>query len=124
MERYEFLLTPPQRGREFGRRKMMAEWELAQRQPADQLAKLHFFSMMKHQADGDVEFRITVKEFATPEPGMQFLAEADKQVNQNGLPYRPCGWGSSLLKALSDCMREIERFPYDAALQSEGSQGA
>lgn len=102
----------------------MAEWELAQRHTADQLARLHFFSMMKHQTDGEVEFRITVKEFATPDPGMQFLAEADKQVNQNGLPYRPCGWGSSLLKALSDCIREIERFPYDAALQPERTKGS
>jgi hypothetical protein len=102
----------------------MAEWEMAQRQPAEQLARLHFFSMTKRQADGDVEFRITIKEFATPEPGMQFLAEADKQVNQNGLPYRPCGWGSSLLKALSDCIREIERFPYDAALSSARPQGS
>ena len=93
----------------------MSEWEFAQAEPEQQLAKLHHFSMCKRQVSGDVEFTITVKEFLTPkDPAMGFFAEADKQTNQGVAPYTPVGWGKTLLAALAECMREVERFPHRA----------
>ena len=92
----------------------MSEWTFAQTQPSDELAQLHFFSMKKCQADGDVEFRITVKEYVDRNQyHMRFFAEADKQTNQKTAPFLPCGWGESLLEALSECVRSIHRFPYE-----------
>jgi hypothetical protein len=92
----------------------MAEWQLTQSHPSEQLAKLHFFSIKKQQANGEIEFRIVVKEFAAIEDrSMQFFAEADKQTNQSTAPYTPTGWGPNLFKALSDCIRAIHRFPYE-----------
>jgi hypothetical protein len=44
---------------------------------------------------------------------MQFLAQADKQTNQKSAPFTPTGWGSTLLEALSQCVREVHRFPYE-----------
>lgn len=77
--------------------------------------ELRFFTMKKRQPDGDVYFRITVKEFATAPPGqyVRFFAEADKAVNQKTAPIVPSGWGDSVLKALADCMRMIRQFPYE-----------
>ena len=66
------------------------------------------------QGDREIEFRISVKEFVMPpDPAMRFYAEADKQTNQNTMPYTPTGWGTTLLKALSECMLAIRRFPYE-----------
>jgi hypothetical protein len=91
----------------------MDEWKYAQRDPAEQLARLHFFSMMKVQPDGEVEFKITVKEFVTPkDPAHLFFAQADKQTNQKIAPYTPSGWGKSLFEALLECVKEINRFRY------------
>jgi hypothetical protein len=93
----------------------MSDWEFAQAEPEQQLAKLHHFSMVKRQDGGDVEFTITVKEYLTPkDPAMGYFAEADKQTNQGVAPYTPIGWGKTLLAALAQCMREVERFPYRA----------
>ncbi len=93
----------------------MAEWTFAQSDNRDELAQLHFFSVNKHQGDRVIEFRITVKEYATPNSlSMRFYAEADKQTNQNTAPYTPNGWGATLLQALSDCVKAIQRFPYEA----------
>ncbi len=93
----------------------MSEWEFAQAEPEQQLAKVHLFSMVKRQDGGDVEFTITVKEYLTPkDPAMGYFAEADKQTNQGVAPYTPIGWGKTLLAALAQCMREVERFPYRA----------
>jgi hypothetical protein len=98
----------------------MAEWELAQTKPADQLAQLHFFAMKKREAKGEVEFRITVREYVLQQDqSMRFFAEADRQTNQNTAPYTPCGWGPTLLKALSECMLAIHRFPYEGPLPGE-----
>lgn len=92
----------------------MAEWHFAQTDPADQLAQLHYFSVKKQHAGGEVEFIITVREFATPKEVFQrFFALADKQTNQKAVPFTPCGWGDSLLKALSDCVQAVHRFPYE-----------
>jgi hypothetical protein len=91
----------------------MNEWGYAQRDPAEQLARLHFFSMTKLQAGGDVDFVITVKEYVTPkDPALVFFAQADKQTNQRVAPYTPSGWGKTLLAALEECVREVNRFPY------------
>jgi hypothetical protein len=88
----------------------MRDWGFAQTHNSQQLAELHTFSIMK----GDVEFIITVKEYVTPkEPTMHFFAQADKMTNQKTAPYRPSGWGKSLLEALSECVKAINRFPYE-----------
>jgi len=53
----------------------MADWKLVQRDPSEALAKLHFFSVAKKHASGEIEARITIKEFATPKMSeMQFFA--------------------------------------------------
>ncbi len=92
----------------------MNEWTFAQTDPAQQLARLHYFSVMKSHAYGEVEIVITVKEFAEPKDrAMAFFAQAGAQTNQATTPYRPCGWGDSLFTALAECVREIERFPYE-----------
>ena len=96
----------------------MAEWELAQEHPSDELAQLHFFSMKKVQPDGVVEFQIVVREYVafTENRSMRFFAEANRQTNQSAAPYTPCGWGSTLSKALSECVKAIHRFPYEGPM--------
>jgi len=92
----------------------MKEWGFAQTNANEELAQLHYFSMKKHQANGEVEFLIVVREYITPkEPTMHFFAQADKETNQNTAPYRPCGWGKTMLEALSECVRSVNRFPYE-----------
>lgn len=95
----------------------MNDWVYAQSHPSEQLARLHHFSMLKRAPSGaEVEFTITVKEFATPKDGaLVFFAQSDKQTNQGVAPYTPCGWGKTLLGALQECVREINRFPYHEA---------
>lgn len=91
----------------------MNDWGYAQNDPSEQLARLHFFSMIKHQDGQEIEFTIKVKEFITPKDGaMLFFAEADKQTNQKVFPYTPCGWGRTMLLALSECIKAVNRFPY------------
>ena len=95
----------------------MQEWGFAQTHPSQQMAELHMFSITKVQPDGEVEFIVTVKEYLTPkEPAMQFFAQADKMTNQKTAPYRPCGWGKTLLEALSECVKAINRFPYEGRM--------
>lgn len=92
----------------------MKEWGFAQTHVSQQLAQLHLFSVTKTQPDGDVEFVVTVKEYITPkEPTMHFFAQADKMTNQKTAPYRPNGWGKTILEALSECVKAINRFPYE-----------
>ncbi|MGC2331013.1 MAG: hypothetical protein WA581_06150 [Candidatus Acidiferrales bacterium] len=93
----------------------MAEWHYAQGDLSDELAQLSFYSMKKHQDGREIEFRITVCEYAVQPAGQhaRFFAEADKHVNQKLAAILPHGWGHSVLEALSDCMRMIRQFPYD-----------
>jgi hypothetical protein len=35
-----------------------------------------------------------------------------RDLNQRTAPFRPCGWGSTLSAALSECIRNIRRFEY------------
>ena len=97
----------------------MEEWTFAQSDPAEQLAKLQFFSMKKREPEAEIEFVITVKEYATPEDAsMRFFAQADKQTNQKTAPFTPCGWGSTLLKALAECVQAVHRFRYEVPERS------
>ena len=91
----------------------MADWEYAETDPAEELAQLHYFSVKKREPEGEIEFVITVKEFASRNAmHMRFYAQADKEINQTGAPFRPFGWGDTLLNALCECIRAIRRFPY------------
>jgi hypothetical protein len=95
---------------------MSSDWGYAQTDPSEQLARLYFFSMIKHQDGQEIEFTIKVKEYVTPKDGaLLFFAEADKQTNQQLAPYTPTGWGRTMLVALSECMKNINRFPYHEA---------
>jgi hypothetical protein len=92
----------------------VADWLYAEMDPAEELAQLHHFSFKKRQPEGEIEFVITVKEFASRNAlQMQFYAQADKEVNQRNVPFRPFGWGDTLLSALSECMRSIRQNPYE-----------
>lgn len=94
--------------------KDMKEWGFAQILPTDQLAHLQFFSVKKPHAQGTVEFHITVYEYVRPpDPAMCFFAQADKQTNQKSTPFTPCGWGRTLVDALTECVRAVHRFPYE-----------
>jgi hypothetical protein len=95
----------------------LEDWKYAQRTDSERLAKLHYFSMQKEQGSDKVEFVITVREYVRPpDPSMPFFAEADKETNQKTAPFRPCGWGQSLSEAVSNCMDEIRRFPYEGTV--------
>jgi hypothetical protein len=90
----------------------VTEWIYAQNDPSEELAQLHYFSFKKRQADREVEFVITVKEFASRNAlQMRFYAQADKEVGQGGGAFRPFGWGDSLLSALSECVGVIRQHP-------------
>ena len=68
----------------------MSDWHYAQEKPTERLCKIEHYSMLKQQAGGDVEFHITVREYVNPpDPAMRFLAEADKQTNQQTAPLHP-----------------------------------
>jgi hypothetical protein len=99
----------------------LEDWKFAQRDDAERLAKLHYFSMQKEQGSQEIEFVITIHEYVKPkDPSILFFAEADKETNQRTAPYRPHGWGRSLSEALSNCMEEIRRFPYEPAGMAAG----
>jgi hypothetical protein len=92
----------------------MKEWGFAQSNPAERLAELHYYSILKSHPRGEVEIVITIREFITPkDPDMLFFAQADKQTNQKTAPFTASGWGRTLLDALSECIKAINRFPYE-----------
>ena len=92
----------------------MAEWVHAQKDPAEELAQLHYFSFKKRQGEGEIEFVITVKEYASRNAmQMRFYAQADREINQKTAAFRPFGWGDSLLGALTECMRVIREYAYE-----------
>lgn len=85
----------------------------AQKHPSERLARLHYFSVKKKHAAGEIELRITVKEFATPEVGsLRFFAMTDLPFDQT-TKYQPCGWANSLLGALSECLINCRKFPFE-----------
>jgi hypothetical protein len=86
----------------------MSEWQFIDSDQAEELAQLHFFSVKK----GDVEFVITVKEYAQRNPQhMRFFAQADKQVNQKTAPFFPFGWGETMIQSLTECIKSIRKYP-------------
>jgi hypothetical protein len=92
----------------------MSDWKHAQRDPSEALAQLHFFSVKKKHAAGEIEARITVHEFATPEIGaLQFFAMADIELNQKTLRFQPSGWSDTLAGAISECLKNLRRFDYE-----------
>jgi hypothetical protein len=98
----------------------MREWGFAQTHPSQELALLHHFSIKKAYAGGEVELIITVREYITPkDPTMPFFAQTDLELNQNTAPYRPSGWGKTMLEALSECVKNINRFPYEGVNAAE-----
>lgn len=95
------------------------DWKYITTEPEEALARLHFFSVKKPYPGGEVELRITIREFSRPDIGaLQFYAETDQMLNQGTAPFRPCGWGKTLSEALSDCLRNIRRFDYEAGQAS------
>ncbi len=94
----------------------MDEWKMLQKDPSEALAKIHNFAFTKQHAGGEIEARITVKEFASAKTtDMKFYACADVELNQKTMPFKPCGWGESLFCALSDCIRNLRRFDFEQA---------
>jgi hypothetical protein len=92
----------------------MADWKLVQRDPSEALARLHFFSVTKKHSCGEIEARITIKEFATPKMSeMQFFAIADIELNQRTLKFQPFGWSDTLMGALAECMRNLRKFDFE-----------
>jgi len=92
----------------------VAEWVHAQTDPAEELAQLHYWSFKNRQSNVEIEFVITVKEFASRNAlQMRFYAQADKEVNQRVAAFRPFGSGDSLLHALGECIRSIRQYPYE-----------
>ena len=70
----------------------MEDWKFAQKDPSECLAKLHFYSVTKKHACGEIEARITVKEFATCKTSdLKFYASADIELNQKTVPFKPFG---------------------------------
>jgi hypothetical protein len=97
----------------------MDEWKYVQRDPSESLARLHFFSVTKKHSSGEIEARITVKEFATAElRDMQFFAVADIELNQKTLKFQPVGWSQTLMGALAECMRNLRKFEYECLEQT------
>ena len=78
----------------------MQDWGYAQRDPGEQLARVHHFSMCKIEPDREIEMTITVKEFFTPkDPALLFFAEADKQTNQKVAPYHSLRLGQDAARS-------------------------
>jgi hypothetical protein len=92
----------------------MEDWKFAQRDPSERLAKLHHFSITKKHACGEIEAIITVKEFATAKTSdLKFYAQAEIELNQKTLKFKPFGWGETLLGALAECIRNLRKFDYE-----------
>ena len=92
----------------------MEGWKFLEKDPAEALAKLHFFSIKKKRALGEVEARVTVKEFASAKTtDMNFYAVADIELNQKAMKFQPCGWGETLLSAVTECLRNLRKFEYE-----------
>src|SRR5580698_1798623 len=97
----------------------MSDWKFLQGDPSEALAKLHFFSVAKKHAAGEIEARITVKEFATPQlRDLHFFAVADIELNQKTLRFQPVGWSDSLMGAVAECLKNLRKFEYESLDQA------
>lgn len=93
---------------------MSEDWLYARLNPEDVFARLHHYSLTVPHDEREIEFVITVHEYGpSRDESRRFVARADKMTNQKTAPYRPIGWGANLLDALSRCVREVHRFPYE-----------
>ena len=93
----------------------MEDWKFAQQDSSEALAKLHFFSVKKKHARGEVEAHITVKEFATTKAAdMKFFAVADIELNRRFMKFQPSGWSETLAGALAECLRNLRKFDYES----------
>jgi len=102
----------------------MSDWKYVQIDPSESLAKLHYFSVKKKHSSGDLDVRITVQEFATPEIGaLQFFAMADVVLNQKTIKFQPSGWSNTLAGALAECMNNVRRFEYQGQEQASVPSG-
>ena len=96
----------------------MSDWKYVRQDSTEALARQHFFSVGKKHSSGEIETRITVREFATPEIGaLQFFAMADVVLNQNTAPYQPSGWSDTLMGALAECLKNLHRFEFEEPAQ-------
>jgi hypothetical protein len=96
----------------------MNDWKYLQREPEEALARLHFFSVTKKHSFGEIEARITVKEFADPGTrDLQFFAMADIELNQKTLKFQPVGWSETLMGAVAECLRNLRKFDYEGLEQ-------
>ena len=97
----------------------MDEWKYLERDPSEALARLHFFSVTKKHSSGEIEARITVKEFATPQlRDLHFFAVADIELNQKTLKFQPVGWGDTLTGAVAECLKNLRKFEYEGVDQA------
>ncbi len=93
----------------------MSDLSFPYSEQAEELAQLHLFSVKKRHPRGEVEIRITVKEFAIRNVhGMKFYAQAEQALNQAAAPFQPFGWGETLSEALGECLSLIRRHQYQA----------
>jgi hypothetical protein len=92
----------------------VAEWVHAQKDPADELAQLHYFSFKKRQGRGGDRVCDYREGVCVEERSADALLRAGGQGNQpENCPFRPFGSGDSLLNALSECIRSIRQYPYE-----------
>jgi hypothetical protein len=99
----------------------MDDWKYLQRDSSEAFAKLHFFSVTKKHASGEIEARITVKEFAAAKMSdLQFFAVADIELNQKTLKFQPVGWSETLIGALAECLKNLRKFEYESIDQASG----
>jgi hypothetical protein len=89
----------------------MSDWKYIRQNPGEALAQLHYFSVKKKTATGEVDLRITVHEYASADIGnLMFFAQTDETMNQSIAPFRPSGWSSTLGGAVEECLRNVRRF--------------
>jgi hypothetical protein len=89
----------------------MSDWKYIRQNPGEALAQLHYFSVKKKTATGEVDLRITVHEYASADIGnLMFFAQTDETLNQSAAPFRPSGWSSTLGGAVEECLRNVRRF--------------
>ena len=90
-------------------------WEYLSDDPNLGLIKLHHFLVCRLQEGREIEFPVTVREYpeGSRKGPLRYFAQTDKQTNQKTAPYTPSGWGPTIDEALSACLKEIQRFPYE-----------
>src|SRR5687767_12900550 len=92
----------------------MTDWQFAQRATLLRNSRSCIFSRCASGSPGDVEFIITVFEYVSRNQlNMSFYARADKEVNQKTAPFTPFGWGDSIVRALTECKKQTQDYPYE-----------